>query len=64
MTFLSMRNTFNNLLMVLACLDSTFLVLAMLDYSIARGHHHTITTAIITFVMVITRLNIIAPLSI
>ena len=40
MTFLSMRNTFNNLLMVLACLDSTFLVLAMLDYSIARGHHH------------------------
>ena len=38
-----MRNTFNNLLMVLACLDSAFLILAMLDYSIARGrhqHHH------------------------
>ena len=37
---LSMRNTFNNLLMVLACLDSVFLILAMLDYSIARGQHH------------------------
>ena len=57
---LSMRNTFNNLLMVLACLDSVFLILAMLDYSIARGQHHncpplliTITITVIVTVIII-----------
>ena len=32
-----MRNTFNHLLIALACCDNTFLVLSTLDYSLARG---------------------------
>ena len=52
-SILSMRNTFNNLLMVLACLDSVFLILAMLDYSIARGQHHNCPPLLITITITV-----------